>query len=79
MDKIENQVETQNIYWGAFCLYIGLRLAGKRNDGRKVTLIFEGKDAQKKALAFFNGGKVNANAQELFSQYRNIKDTIFER
>jgi len=69
--------ETQNLYQASWCLYSGLKLIGKRNNGKKTTLIFQGKDAEKKAFDFFNGAK--ANVQDVFSCYRSLKDTIFER
>jgi len=67
--------ETQNLYQGSWCLYAGLRLVGTKRDGRKVTLIFQGKDAEKRAYEFFNGAKVDV--QTVFSHYRSLKDTIF--
>ena len=69
--------ETQNLYQASWCLYSGLKLIGKKNNGRKITLIFQGKDAEKKAFEYFNGGK--AEARELFSNFRSLKDSIFER
>lgn len=70
-------IELQNIYQAAWCMHVGLKLVGKKNDGHKVTLIFQGEDAEKKAFEYFNGGK--APARELFENYRSIKDSIFER
>ena len=69
--------ETQSLYQAAWCLHIGLKLVGQKRDGRKVKLIFQGADAEKKAYQYFNGGK--APAKELFDNFRSLKDSVFER
>ena len=69
--------ETQSLYQGAWCLCAGLKLIGTKRDDRKVTLIFQGKDAEKRACEFFNGAK--ADVQMVFSHYRSLKDTVFLR
>jgi len=70
--------ETQSIYHAAFCLSIGLRLVElDRAGGSKVTFVFEGSEAQKKALGFYNGTKVAAQAYS--ENYRSLKDVIFKR
>ena len=38
---MENTYETQSLYEGAFLLSKGCALAGKRDDGNKVTLLFQ--------------------------------------
>lgn len=68
---------SQNLYQGAFCLCQGLKLSGKINDGKKVTIIFEGKAAQEKAMAFYNGARVEAKSYS--DAYRSLKDYVFER
>ena len=68
---------TQNLYEAAFCLCQGLRLAGKKADGRKVQILFEGENAKEQALKFYNGATVEAKA--LMDAYRTLKDFVFER
>ncbi len=68
---------TQNLYQGAFCLCRGLKLVGKRFDGKKASVVFEGKAAQTTAMAFYNGAEVQAKAYS--DAYRSLKDYIFER
>ena len=76
-----NQTElfdTQSIYQAAFCLCIGLKLDDiDRRNGSKVTFVFEGENASKKALGFYNGVKVEA--QEYSESMRSLKDMIFAR
>lgn len=69
--------QTQNLYEAAFCLCQGLKLAGKVQDGKKVVVIFEGSNAQDVALAFYNGGRVEAKS--LMDAYRTLKDYVFAR
>ena len=74
----QEQFETQSIYQAAFCLCIGLDLVKvDRSRGAKATLVFEGPDAQKKALSFYNGTKVVAQAYS--DNFRSLKDMIFQR
>ena len=75
--KLESY-QTQSIYHSAFCLCVGLKLSGMdRTNGSKITFSFEGLDAQKKALGFYNGVKVAA--QEYSENIRSLKDAIFRR
>lgn len=76
MDQ-SNYHPCQSLYEGAYLLCRGFKLAGKRDGGKKVTVVFEGKNVQKEALEFYNGGKVEAKA--LTDAYRSLKDYIFER
>lgn len=70
--------ETQSLYQAAFCLCIGLDLVKiDRSGGAKVMLVFEGKDAEKKALAFYN--KATVVAQDYSDNFRSLKDMIFKR
>lgn len=69
--------ETQNLYEAAFLLCLGNRLAGKKRQGSKVTILFEGKNVSEEALRFYNGAKVEAKA--LTDAYRTLKDYVFER
>lgn len=72
------QFETQSIYQAAFCLCAGLSLVElDRASGSKATFVFEGQDAQKKALGFYNGAKVAAQAYS--ENFRSLKDMIFKR
>ena len=68
---------TQNLYEAAFCLCRGLKLAGKRRQGHKVVILFEGAEVQAEALKFYNGAKVEAKA--FTDAYRTLKDYVFER
>ena len=75
---MENTYETQSLYEGAFLLSKGCPLAGKRNDGLKVTLLFEDtKKVQTESLNFYNSGI--AEAKKLFDSYRTLKDYVFKR
>ncbi len=76
MDK-PNVYSTQNLYEAAFCLCKGFKLSGKKRDGSKVAIFFEGKNIETEALQFYNGAKVEAKA--LTDAYRTLKDYIFER
>ncbi len=77
MDSVE-LFETQSIFQAAFCLCQGLKLQDMdRRAGVKVTFVFEGKDASKKALGFYNGTKVEA--QRYSENFRSLKDMIFSR
>ncbi len=68
---------TQNLYEAAYLLCRGCRLVGKKQDGRKVVVLFEGPKAAEESLNFYNGAKVEAKA--LTDAYRTLKDYIFER
>ncbi len=76
MNKSESY-STQNLYEAAFCFCKGFKLAGKRREGSKVTVLFEGKNVREEAIKFYNGGKIEAKA--LTDAYRTLKDYIFER
>lgn len=70
--------ETQSIHQAAFCLCLGLKLADiDRRSGSKVTFVFEGRNASKKAISFYNGVKVAA--QQYSDNLRSLKDMIFSR
>lgn len=69
--------ETQNLYEAAFLLCEGHRLAGKKRQGNKVLVLFEGKNVREESLRFYNGAKVEAKA--LTDAYRTLKDYVFER
>lgn len=75
--KIPDRFITQNLYLGSFCLCQGLKLAGKLIDGKKASIVFEGEAAEKKAMAFYNGARVEAKAYS--DAYRSLKDYVFER
>ncbi len=68
---------TQNLYEAAYCLCKGFRLAGKRQQGKKVVVCFEGAGVREAALQFYNGATVEAKA--LTDAYRTLKDYVFER
>ena len=68
---------TQNLYEAAYCLSIGLTLTGRRIDGIKTIIIFEGENAQKRALGYYNGAEMEA--KKLMDNYRTIKDYVFQR
>ncbi len=72
-----NLYATQNLYEAAFCLCKGFKLAGKRQQGNKVIVLFEGADVREEALKYYNGAKVEAKAYS--DSYRTLKDYIFER
>jgi len=72
-----NTHETQNLYEASFLLCKGFRLAGKKQHGNKVLVLFEGQNVHEEALRFYNGAKVEAKA--LTDAYRTLKDYIFER
>ena len=69
--------ETQNLYESAYLLCKGFKLAGKRQQGNKSLILFEGTNVQEEALKFYNGAKVEAKA--LTDAYRTLKDYVFER
>lgn len=73
----QETVRLQNIYQAAYCMCRGLKVAGLDRSASKVTIIFAGKDAQTKALEFYNGARVEAKAYS--DSYRSLKDLIFER
>ena len=75
----ENELtDTNSIYEAAYLLCVGLKLhTMDRNGGSKVTFVFAGKDASKKANGFFNGAKVEARAYS--DAVRSLKDRIFKR
>ncbi len=73
----QDRHSTQNLYEAAFCLAQGMTLIGKERNGNKVTVIFEGKDAEAEAMKFYNGAKVEAKAYS--DSYRTLKDYIFEK
>ena len=72
-----DQYSSQNLYEGAYLLCRGFKLSGKRQQGQKVVVLFEGNDVRTEALKFYNGGKVEAKA--LTDAYRTLKDYVFER
>ncbi len=72
-----NLYSSQNLYEGAYLLCRGFKLAGKKQNGQKVLVLFEGDHVQQEALKFYNGGKVEAKA--LTDAYRTLKDYVFER
>ncbi|HOW88178.1 MAG TPA: DUF5659 domain-containing protein [Candidatus Omnitrophota bacterium] len=70
--------ETNSIYEAAYLLCRNLKLCRMdRSGGSKVTFVFQGKDATKKANEFFNGAKVGARAYS--DAVRSLKDRIFKR
>lgn len=76
--KVMDEVfASQNLYQCAYLLSKGFKLAGKRQDGVKVTLTFSGKGVQATALDFFNHG--TAEAKALTDSYRSLKDFVFQR
>ena len=77
MKKDEEVFETQNLYQAAYLMCHGFKFVGKRDDGRKVTVIFKGKDIEKIAFDFYNGAKVDAKL--LTDSYRSLKDAVFSR
>lgn len=68
---------TQNLYEAAFCLCKGFKLVGKRQQGNKVVVLFEGSEVCEAALTYYNGATVEAKAYS--DSYRTLKDYIFER
>ena len=75
--KEPERFSTRAIFQAAFCLCLGLKLVDLDRSGSKVTFVFEGVDAQKKALGFYNGTKVEAQAYS--DNFRSLKDMIFQR
>lgn len=73
----QNIYSSQNLYEGAYLLCRGFKLAGKRQQGQKVVVLFEGDDVRSEALKFYNGDKIEAKA--LTDAYRTLKDYVFER
>jgi len=68
----------QSLYEAAFLLVKGYKLAGKENNGAKVTLLFNASNNLiKDSLHFYNGGE--AGAKELFDAYRTLKDYVFTK
>ena len=74
---LENSYATQNLYEAAFLLCKGFNLAGKRREGSKVIVMFQGAEASTAALKYYNGAKVEAKA--FTDAYRTLKDYVFER
>ena len=62
MDQ-SNCREVQNLYEGAYLLARGFKLAGKRQAGQKVTVLFEGPAISEEALKYYNRGKVGRYAK----------------
>jgi len=75
---MENSYETQNLYEAAYLLSKECPLAGKKEDGHKVTLLFQDTPRlQEEVLNFYNKGM--AEAKKLFDSYRTLKDYVFKR
>jgi len=75
---MSEKYETQNLYEASYLMTKGLKLSGKIDEGRKVTILFDDwEDSEKGAVEFYNGGK--ANAKTLFDNYRTLKDYVFTR
>src|SRR3989338_11638455 len=55
-----NLFATQNLYQAAYCLCRGFQLTGKRRDGAKASVIFEGEHVTEEAMRFYNHGTVEA-------------------
>ena len=72
-----NLFVTQNLYQAAYCLCRGFQLAGKRREGVKTSVIFEGQKVAEEAMRFYNHGTVEAKAYS--DAYRTLKDYVFER
>jgi len=72
----QNLYGTKNLYEAAYCLAKGFKLNGKQRDGAKVIIYFEGPNVHRKAIEFYNGGKVEAKA--FADSYRTLKDYVFE-
>jgi len=70
--------QTQNLYEASFLLCQGCNLAGKKDAGRKMVILFKDSvKVKRESLSFYNGGTVEA--KKLFDCYRTLKDFIFQR
>ncbi len=76
MKKELEKHNTNNLYEASYCLCVGLKMIGKQGIGGKITVLFEGKNAQQKAMKYYNGGKVSAKAYS--DAYRTLKDYVFQ-
>ena len=60
----QNIYGTMNLYEAAYCLAKGFKLIGKKRDGTKTIVYFEGADVHIKAMDYYNGGKIEAKKDE---------------
>lgn len=67
---------TSNIYEAAFLLAKGFALCNKINNEGKSIIIFEGEEAKKAGLEFYNNAEIGAKS--FADAFRTIKDFIFE-
>jgi len=73
----QNIYGTMNLYEAAYCLARGFKMTGKKREGAKTVVYFEGPDVRIKAMDYYNGGKIEAKAYS--DSYRTLKDYVFER
>ena len=67
----------QNLYEGAYLLAKGFKLVGKKKDGSKIVVFFEGPEIHAQAMGYYNGARIEA--KKYSDSYRTLKDYIFEK
>ena len=68
---------TENLYEAAYLISHGFRLAGKRREGKKYTVLIEGKNVEQESLKYYHDAP--SGSKTLFDSYRCLKDFIFQR
>lgn len=71
------RVETDRIGLAAFLLARGLTLVAVEGEGRSITFVFDGEDAQAEVQRFYDGAQVSAIG--FVRAERVIKDELWDR
>ncbi len=71
------RVATDRIGLAAFLLARGLELVGVEGQGRSISFVFEGEDAQAEIQRFYDGAQVSAIS--FVRAERVIKDELWDR
>lgn len=71
------RVKTDRIGLASFLLTRGLELIGVEGEGRSITFVFDGEDAQAEVQHFYDGAQVSAIA--FVRAERTIKDSLWDR
>ena len=72
-----SRVATDRIGLAAFLLTRGLELVGVEGQGRSISFVFEGEDAQAEIQRFYDGAQVSAIG--FVRAERVIKDELWDR
>ena len=76
----KNPYPTQHIFCAAYLLAVGHQISHVDTESsNKSTMYFEGENAERDALSFFNGTAKKIDPKKYSESYRNVKDFLFQR